>query len=189
MQGRADSQRCERTVSAAGPASLQSFYDKGWNAEQVLGIGAGGPVRLVRLRGPRGNDIKSVLKRSTTTEVRALQALAECRNIVQLEEHLLGTKDTEVWVRLEWLEGGSLREALRAAGGTLVEDRACHVVAQVLHALKDIHRIGWMHRDVKAENIGVSSLIVGKATSVKLLDFDTAVQVPPGESLHDVVGT
>mmetsp|Transcript_41867 Transcript_41867/g.76068 ORF Transcript_41867/g.76068 Transcript_41867/m.76068 type:complete len:557 (+) Transcript_41867:85-1755(+) len=188
MQSNVDSQRCNRTASS-GSTSLQAFYDKGWKEAQVLGIGAGGPVKLVRLPGPRGDEIKSVLKRSTATEVLALQALAQCRNIVQLEEHLLGTRDTEVWVRLEWLKGGSLREALRAAGGTLTEDRACHVVAQVLYALRDIHKIGWMHRDVKAENIGVSTLPIGKSTSVKLLDFDTAIQVPTGQSLHDVVGT
>mmetsp|Transcript_31892 Transcript_31892/g.74605 ORF Transcript_31892/g.74605 Transcript_31892/m.74605 type:complete len:604 (+) Transcript_31892:94-1905(+) len=191
MQGLASMQSWGSSVSSSASAPLQAFYDKGWIAEQVLGIGAGGPVRLVRLPGPRGRaDLKSVLKRSTATEVRALEALAHCSNIVQLEEHFLGSRDSEVWVRLEWLQGGSLREALRASGGTLTEDGARRVVAEVLSALKAIHRAGWMHRDVKAENIGVSEVPIGKRSAVKLLDFDTAIEVPPhGQSLHDVVGT
>eukprot|EP00438_Fugacium_kawagutii_P018178 Skav226122 [mRNA] locus=scaffold1047:197003:202998:- [translate_table: standard] len=72
------------------------------------------------------------------------------------------------------MEGGSFRSYLRAAAtarppGRVSEvgcemgqaDVVRYVIGQVLEGLQDMHREGWMHRDVKAENIGLSCELSG----------------------------
>jgi len=166
-----------------------------WQEAGILGFGARGPVILVSSEGVGGGSPqRSALKRSSADEIRALNALARCRNIVTLQEHFKGDNGSEVWARLEWLEGGSLRNLLRSQGpGKLNEDAARFVVAEILFGLQEIHQLRWMHRDVKAENIGLTTPVFtesGQAICrVKLMDFDTAVPVARGEQLTEVVGT
>lgn len=160
----------------------------------MLGIGARGPVLLIRRVGHEDGPQQCALKNSTVAEVEALKALAGCRNMVRLYEHFYGTLHSEAWVRLEWMEGGTLRSYLRSRGsGKVPEDIVRFVVSEVLAGLEDMHNIRWMHRDIKAENIGltVEPMVMGKHVDghVKLLDFDNAVEVPARGRLSEVIGT
>jgi serine/threonine protein kinase len=135
------------------------------------------------------------LKCSTHEEVRALRELAQCQNIMKLEEHFTSPGVNEVWARLEYMEGGNLRSFLRGLRPRKApEDAARFVLAQVLAGLAEMHRLGWMHRDIKAENIGFTKPSISRnghlECSVKLLDFDTAVPIPgSGGKLQEIIGT
>eukprot|EP00928_Gymnodinium_smaydae_P037836 TRINITY_DN26217_c0_g4_i1.p1 TRINITY_DN26217_c0_g4~~TRINITY_DN26217_c0_g4_i1.p1 ORF type:complete len:762 (+),score=165.05 TRINITY_DN26217_c0_g4_i1:117-2402(+) len=178
------------TTVSNGVAAQSVLESTGWEEVSTLGSGARGAVLLVRRRS--GGE-KCALKRSTLAEVRALKALSRCRNVVRLFE-TFATADAssaadELWARLEWLEGGSLRDYLRSRRDQKVSDvSARFLLSELLRGLEDIHKIGWMHRDVKAENVGLSSGIT-QGCRVRLLDFDVATEVPGGRSLHEVVGT
>jgi len=183
------------TMLGVDPA-LQSFFGRGWEEAGTLGFGACGPVLLVRRRQNGAEHVSasqrtaSALKRSTADEVRALRALERCRNVVALEEHW--TTSSQVWARLEWLEGGSLRGFLRAERGCISQDVVKFVVGEMGLGLQEIHSKGWMHRDVKAENVGLSGNPCESLRDcrIKLLDFDVAVAVPQrGGRLTDVIGT
>lgn len=180
------------------PAStLQGLLqDRGWEEAGVLGSGARGPVLLVRQQARDTGRIRySALKQSVHAEVRALRALGQCRNVMKLEEYFTNPGINEVWVRLEWLEGGSLRGFLRGLRpSNCSEDAARFLLGEVLEGLQEIHRQGWMHRDIKAENIGLSKPDLGSDgrhdLSVKLLDFDTATPIPgSGGKLTEIIGT
>lgn len=196
----------ESSSHEADDAALRSFFGRGWQEVGVLGSGARGPVRLVRAVDPdRVAFPSSALKRSTVAEVRALQALSRCSNIVALEEHFaasegdvnhLSADDSHpCWARLEWLQGGDLRTFLRSAGGQVPHVTAAFIVSEVLLGLESMHSKGWMHRDVKADNIGLSGGLPSDGSSdfgscrVKLLDFDSAALVPHGSCLTEVIGT
>mmetsp|Transcript_47862 Transcript_47862/g.154298 ORF Transcript_47862/g.154298 Transcript_47862/m.154298 type:complete len:1042 (+) Transcript_47862:50-3175(+) len=169
---------------------------RGWEEVRTLGIGARGPVLLVQNHQRAGGE-QFALKRSDAAEVRALQTLAQCRNIVVLQEHFSrgggeGSGEDEVWACLEFLDGGSVRGLLREHLPQRVpEATAQHVLAQVLLGLQDIHAKGWMHRDIKAENICLSwSSGEYLEPCVRLLDFDVACPLPSrGRRLHEVIGT
>eukprot|EP00929_Paragymnodinium_shiwhaense_P054309 TRINITY_DN27212_c0_g1_i1.p1 TRINITY_DN27212_c0_g1~~TRINITY_DN27212_c0_g1_i1.p1 ORF type:complete len:1102 (-),score=257.20 TRINITY_DN27212_c0_g1_i1:199-3504(-) len=170
--------------------ALQSFFDKGWSEAGFLGSGARGPVLRVK-ETPRSGDSEgsvAALKRSTAQEVRALEELACCRNVVALHEQFLGDIPGQVWARLELLEGGTLRSYMRAQKDGVCEDNVRFILSQLLQGLEEIHRKGWMHRDVKAENIGFTAPRDGECL-VKLMDFDTAVRVAVHGDLSEVVGT
>ncbi|CAK9033731.1 Glyoxylate reductase [Durusdinium trenchii] len=167
---------------------VRRFFETGWEEVETLGRGARGPVVSIRRADGRGPI--SALKRSTHHEVEALKALSNCRNIVELEEIFLCSG--QVLARLECMEGGSFRSYLRARPpGRVSEDVVRYVVGQVLEGLQDMHQSGWMHRDVKAENIGLGCELSSwgyRDCTVKLLDFDVAVEVGCG-GLSEVIGT
>ncbi|CAK9064592.1 unnamed protein product [Durusdinium trenchii] len=173
---------------SVGDVWVRRFFETGWEEVETLGRGARGPVVSIRRADGRGPI--SALKRSTHHEVEALKALSNCRNIVELEEIFLCSG--QVLARLECMEGGSFRSYLRARPpGRVSEDVVRYVVGQVLEGLQDMHQSGWMHRDVKAENIGLGCELSSwgyRDCTVKLLDFDVAVEVGCG-GLSEVIGT
>ena len=69
---------------------------------------------------------------------------------------------------MEYLEGLTLTELVRHAGA-LPPGRAIHVLRQVAAALREAHRRGMIHRDVKPDNIMLCRR--GEDDFVKLLDF------------------
>jgi len=189
---------------------LPDFLAPGWEVLCVLGTGARGPVRLVHRNGSKSRRLCSArrsaqqrfaLKQSTLGEVEALQELRSCKHVITLVEHMIDanvSEDASVWARLEWLRGGCLRSFMRdsrnSSRGGVPEDMAQFLAGEVLTGLCELHERSWMHRDVKAENIGLcipytDPRIQPRSCTVKLLDFDCAVFVHPGEKLTEVIGT
>jgi serine/threonine-protein kinase len=66
---------------------------------------------------------------------------------------------------MELVEGGTLRDVLRARGALGVP-AAFSVMERVLSGLAAAHRIGLVHRDVKPENV-----LISRAGEVKVADF------------------
>lgn len=179
-------------------AAERYFSSQGWEEAGTLGIGARGHVLLMQRQAGEDSETameNCALKRSLWSEVHALQTLASCKNVVRLHEHMASScVPGEYWVRMECLEGGSLRSYLRSRGSSYVnESIVCFIISEILAGLEEIHRMGWMHRDVKAENIGLSFEPWGTACleqlRVKLLDFDAAAKVPVGGKLSEIIGT
>jgi len=184
------------------------FSQSGWEVLHALGRGARGFVLLLQRRkdcrseqhadaqGQAEASELSALKQSTAVEVRALHELRKCRRVVNLQEHFLG-KAGDVWARLDFLQGGTLRQFLRARDPRVAmpEDHARFLVREVNAGLVEVHHKGWMHRDVKAENIGFSIplpdvFVPTLKYHVKLLDFDTAIEIEDGDARPlDVIGT
>lgn len=81
----------------------------------------------------------------------------------------------------EWLEGRTLADVV-AAEGALPPERALRLVLQLCDALTAVHTAGMVHRDVKPENVIVTSGPTG-AEVAKLIDFGVArlVGAAPGK--------
>jgi beta-lactam-binding protein with PASTA domain len=86
---------------------------------------------------------------------------------------------------MELVEGGTLRDVLRARGALGVP-AAFAVMEQVLAGLAEAHRLGLVHRDVKPENVLVS--VTGEA---KVADFGLAVAAAQAGASHagTIMGT
>lgn len=83
-------------------------------------------------------------------------------------------EDGRPYVAMEFLEGRRLLD-LFEADGPLPIKRACRILADVARALGAAHRVGIVHRDLKAENV----MLVEKDGNeqVKVLDFGIAAAV------------
>jgi serine/threonine-protein kinase len=81
-----------------------------------------------------------------------------------------GKTDDEIYyMAMEYLEGQTLHQALRAQG-TIREERAGRIAVQICRALREAHSLGVIHRDLKPANIFLSRHDDDE-DFVKVLDF------------------
>jgi len=97
-------------------------------------------------------------------EAKALARLAH-PNIVAV--HDFGETDGLFWLVMEYVDGASLRQAMRA--GTIHPKDALAIVPQICDALQYAHEHGVVHRDIKPENV-----LLDSSGRVKVADFGLA---------------
>jgi beta-lactam-binding protein with PASTA domain len=102
-------------------------------------------------------------------------------NVVQV--HDWGETDSTYFMVMEHVRGRNLRELL-AGRGRLTPRQACEVMMQVLDALQAAHDRGLVHRDVKPENI-----LVTTDGRVKVADFGIARAVETATKTGGLFGT
>jgi serine/threonine protein kinase len=73
---------------------------------------------------------------------------------------------------MEYLDGPNLSQAAEQSGGALPIESAVRYIRQTSEALRLIHERGWVHRDVKPENIRLRAA----TDEAVLLDFGIATQ-------------
>ncbi len=79
---------------------------------------------------------------------------------------------------MELVEGGTLRDVLRARGALGVP-AAFAVMEPVLAGLAEAHRLGLVHRDVKPENV-----LISRAGEVKVADFGLVTAAAQAGASH-----
>ena len=87
----------------------------------------------------------------------------------------------------ERLEGETLASFI-ARRGTLSLAETNEIVKQTARALARVHALGIVHRDVKPDNIFITTQPDGHAL-IKLLDFGIAESIKSGKARSQVVGT
>ena len=126
-------------------------------------------------------------------EAKAVAALAH-PNILAIYD--FGTADGRVYAAMELLEGVSLRE--RLADGPLPPRKAVTFARQAAEALGAAHGRGIVHRDIKPDNLFITSegqlkvLDFGLATDRRGAGADSNTSAPTGTPLTDkgtVMGT
>lgn len=90
-------------------------------------------------------------------------------NIVKMYNSFL--VGDELWIVMEYLEGGSLTNIVTDRQG-MTEQQIATVCLQFLQALAFLHHEGVIHRDIKSD-----SILLGNDGSVKLSDFGFCAQV------------
>jgi hypothetical protein len=154
-----------------------------------LGRGASGSVWLARDERTGLDVALKIVTREGKREARAAreaEAAARLRHPRCVRAYDFGADAGHVYIAYEYVQGKTLREALRA--GELTDGQAVEAAAQVLDGLAHAHANGIVHRDVKPSNV---LLEPGDSVSVRLLDFGLA-QLDEADTLTavgDVPGT
>merc|ERR1712110_1321087 len=139
---------------------------------KVIGKGAFGEVRLVQ-KGDTGHvyAMKAVRKNEIVAKEQVAHVKAE-RDILVVADHQWVVKmyysfqDEEMlYLVMEFLPGGDLMSLLMKYD-TLPEESAQFYVAEISLALESIHQLGFIHRDIKPDNI-----LLDSRGHVKLADF------------------
>lgn len=138
----------------------------------TLGIGSFGEVALVRktdskkLFAMKTLRKKVVLKRNQVAHVKAERdLLAEADNewVVKL---FYSFQDKEnLYFVMEYIPGGDMMSLL-IKFGIFPEDLARFYIAELVLAVESVHAVGFVHRDIKPDNI-----LIGKDGHIKLTDF------------------
>jgi len=78
-------------------------------------------------------------------------------------------ENNTAYMVMEFLRGRSLAKLVGKRGGALEEEEAVGYILKVCDALKVVHKAGYLHRDIKPQNI-----IVCEDGRVVLIDFGAA---------------
>ena len=106
-------------------------------------------------------------------------------NIVDYFDSYLITS-TELWVVMEYMDGGCLTDILELHDQIkMKEDEIAYVCRETLRALKFIHSLHRIHRDIKSDNI-----LLASTGAIKIADFGYAAQLTQQQQKRTtVVGT
>ncbi|XP_068623643.1 citron rho-interacting kinase-like [Battus philenor] len=157
---------------------------------QVIGRGHFGEVHMVREK--------------ETSDVYALKILRKeqaCKRIASgtEDEREVLASNTGPWIPklqyafqdsshlylvMEICNGGDLAGLLARRNHPLSERDAAFYVAEVAHALKTLHAMGYVHRDIKPQNI-----FLDRCGHVKLGDFGSCARLSEGNASGVAVGT
>ncbi|KAK0953000.1 Protein kinase [Friedmanniomyces endolithicus] len=182
MSSMTDAQVTEKlrsVVSASNP--LESY-----NKQKKIGQGASGSVYVARIResapsgtardvirpfGPRAQvAIKQIDLRSQPRKeliVNEIIVMKESRhdNIVNFLDAFLQEGTFELWVVMEFMEGGALTDVIDK-NPSIAEDQIATICLETCKGLIHLHSQNIIHRDIKSDNVLLSS-----RGAVKITDF------------------
>ncbi|WLW56196.1 serine/threonine-protein kinase [Streptomyces sp. YU58] len=125
-------------------------------------------VAVKEVRAPHGLPASEVERMYARLEREAWAAARVAnRNVVTVYD--VAMQDNRPWIVMELVRGISLAELLDAEG-PLSPQRAAHIGAEVLSALRGAHAAGVLHRDVKPANV-----LLSNDGRVVLTDFGIAM--------------
>jgi tetratricopeptide (TPR) repeat protein/predicted Ser/Thr protein kinase len=193
--------RTEAALAAEGPPAARGVLAAGTGLGRYVvletsGAGAMGVVyaawdpqlhrrvALKLLRPDPTSETQSEPARSRL--LREAQALARLSHPNVVTVHDVGTLDGEVFLAMEFVEGGTLRDWMQA--GERAPREALALLRQAGEGLAAAHEAGLVHRDFKPDNV-----LVGSDGRVRVTDFglaraaaDETVAALPREPTHEL---
>ncbi|KAK1901381.1 Citron Rho-interacting kinase [Dissostichus eleginoides] len=110
-------------------------------------------------------------------EERRVLALNSSPWIPQL---LYAFQDTErVYLAMEYLPGGDLMSLLNRYEDQFDESMAQFYLAELVEAIHAVHQLGYVHRDVKPENV-----LIDRTGHIKLADFGSAARLNANKTVE-----
>ena len=167
---------CEacRVESATTPQPVASY-----TMLRELGRGAMGLVYLAQhVETGRKVALKLIAPETAATRSAVDRFLREMSVFSQLKhQHIVefyeqGTSRGQFWFAMEYVSGQDLEALVREHGARYPIHHACRMAYQVLKGLEHAHGLGFVHRDVKPENILIGRSKAGLVA--KLSDFGLA---------------
>ncbi|KAI8792121.1 Serine/threonine-protein kinase lats1 [Biomphalaria glabrata] len=139
---------------------------------QTLGVGAFGEVALVRkkdvgsLYAMKTLKKSNVIKRNQVAHVKAERdILAEADNEWVVKLYYSFQDGDNLYFVMDYVPGGDLM-GLLIRKEILDENLAQFYIAELVLAIESVHRMGFIHRDIKPDNI-----LIDKDGHIKLTDF------------------
>jgi len=176
--GAGDNDHKLSTLDGVGSGiSERDFYKKYWIEAGKIGEGAFARVRKITRKSDKAVfALKMIKKKGKSQEdIAALQreilVLQKCdhENIVRLGDWCDTKK--RIYMVVEFCDGGDVFERV-VQFKKFNEKAAIHVVKQVASGIAHVHELGFVHRDLKPDNLMYSTK--AHDSKVKIIDFGLA---------------
>ncbi|PAV65129.1 hypothetical protein WR25_18484 [Diploscapter pachys] len=162
----------KQTITLHEPVNPKAPCEDDFETIRLVSNGAYGAVYLVRHRETRQRfALKKMNKQTLVLRNQVEQVFAE-RDILTMTDNpfvvsFYGSFETKhhLCMLLEYVEGGDCASLLKSAG-TLPLDLARLYVAETILAIDYLHSYGIVHRDIKPDNMLITSM-----GHIKLTDF------------------
>lgn len=173
------------------PGKLESFYslDKG----KILGKGSFGVVKRAYVSATMAQRAVKFIaiermkeKLNVLKQEIEIMKMVDHPNIIMLYE--IFEDQQYLCLVMELCSGGSLLSRLKFSGH-FSEEHTAMAMRQILRAVFYLHRNWICHRDLKAENVLVSTGEVLDKTLLKVSDFGLSCPFRPKQVLTEKVGT
>ena len=151
-----------RVVDTLGTGSLGTVYlcDEIPTTKRVA-------VKVFRRDCSNDEEFMDRLRR----QVKLAMSLQENRPTILAVSDCGRTRDGGAYLATEYLQGRTLKDIIRR-GGPLDVQRALRLACQIAGALDAIHDRGFVHKDVRADNVIV--MAAGEEEAAKLKGFEVA---------------
>jgi len=168
---------------------VNDFFDIDTTDGGVLGRGHFAVVR--RAKDKKTGEVvavkhidKSLVERDETLqrEIKIL-SMTDHPRIVKLRG-IFDSPDT-LYIAMDLMEGGELYDEI-IRRETFTEKEASYVTSQLLEALVYLHGKGFVHRDLKLENLLLKS---HNSLDIKVADFGLSRHINPGSRANTACGT
>jgi len=148
---------------------------------QDLASRAYGQTQVSAYTGSLGNQYEYGLEKFLQ-EARTLAQFEEHPNIVSVRDYFQA--NGTAYFIMSYVEGITLKEYLANSGGMLQVDKAKSIILPIMDALKEVHTVNVLHRDVSPDNI-----FINLKGQVILIDFGAARQAigEKGQSLSIIL--
>jgi len=100
-------------------------------------------------------------------EAQAVARFSHHPNIVSARDFF--EANGTAYLVMEYVEGVTLKEYLERKGGKISSEEATAIMLPVIDALREVHQVGLLHRDISPDNIYLST-----SGQIKVLDFGAA---------------
>ncbi|XP_077302884.1 citron rho-interacting kinase sticky [Arctopsyche grandis] len=150
-----------------------------FEVKDLIGRGHFGEVHVVREKCTGDIYAMKTLKKDITLkhqsmaffeEERDIMALSKSDWLVRLQHAFQDT--AKLFLIMEYCPGGDLAGLLERRGKPLEEKESVFYLAEMILALKDLHSLGFIHRDVKPDNV-----LLDRCGHLKLADFGSAARL------------
>lgn len=168
------------------PPDFKKQVGKFFISEKVLGKGASAEVRLGCFAENKNQfvAVKIIDKKNLTDkdpkkfidllqrEITILQSLSH-KNIVKMID--VSQTNNNIYIFLEYCNGGSLKDYIKKKGGYLSEKEAIIFFKEICDAFKSMEEKKIIHRDIKQENVLIHN------DQVKISDFGFSRVIEAGD--------
>ena len=163
-----------------GVWSGTDVFDKEYDIAEVIKKDSHSKVsRVVHRRTERVYAAKLV--HGATQEGKLLSKSTNCEGVVEYHAHFSAGDKSEL-ILTEWVGGGELFDAVKLS--CFGNYQAWSIGRQLFTAVSHLHNLGIVHRDIKLENI-----LLTTDGDAKLIDFGMSVQIGNSACLSSCCGS